>query len=241
MKQRYIKTGGVRLWTVEQGSGMPILMINGGPGLSDYLAPLARVLEGGGRVIRFEQRGCGRSSFVEPYNVQTCIADIEGIRRFLNIKKWILLGHSWGAALALAYVLKHQSNSTALIYLSGTGITLDWKEEFHRNQREKSEIQPDCSFPTNIRVNVDGNESWQNYITQPALQKKIARLSIPSLILHGVKDLRPSWPAKELAKLIRGSMFKEIPGAEHIIWETHAKVLKEILFCFLEDIIPKSD
>ena len=45
-----------------------------------------------------------------------------------------MLGHSWGATLALAYCLAYPSRVRALIYLSGTGIDASWKEEYHRNQ-----------------------------------------------------------------------------------------------------------
>ena len=53
---------GCRLWTAETGHGTPLIMCHGGPGLWDYLAPLAALLDDTFTVVRFDQRGCGRST-----------------------------------------------------------------------------------------------------------------------------------------------------------------------------------
>ncbi|MGI6561937.1 MAG: hypothetical protein ACOX3Q_05165 [Clostridia bacterium] len=45
-------------------------------------------------VIRFEQRGCGRSTIDYSCDVETCVSDLEYIRRFYGIDQWIVGGHS---------------------------------------------------------------------------------------------------------------------------------------------------
>src|SRR3954471_1569440 len=54
---------GVSIWTIAEGDGpLTVLVSNGGAGSPDYLAPLARLLLGPERrVVRWEQRGVGRS------------------------------------------------------------------------------------------------------------------------------------------------------------------------------------
>ncbi|WP_052710912.1 alpha/beta fold hydrolase [Pseudofrankia sp. DC12] len=52
---------GTRLWTEVSGGGPPVVLGHGGPGLWDYLAPVAALLDDVFTVIRFDQRGCGRS------------------------------------------------------------------------------------------------------------------------------------------------------------------------------------
>jgi proline iminopeptidase len=43
-----------------------------------------------------------------------------------------LLGHSWGATLALRYALDYPDRVSRLVYLSGTGLSTDrWRDEFH--------------------------------------------------------------------------------------------------------------
>ena len=59
--EAFIESDGVRLWTVSQGVGDPVVHCNGGPGLADYLEPVAAMIDDFCRVIRFDQRGSGRS------------------------------------------------------------------------------------------------------------------------------------------------------------------------------------
>jgi pimeloyl-ACP methyl ester carboxylesterase len=71
---------GVTIWTMQTGHGFPVMLCNGGPGCCDYLEPLAQMIDDEAIVIRFEQRGCGRSEATPPYDIATCLTDLENIR-----------------------------------------------------------------------------------------------------------------------------------------------------------------
>jgi proline iminopeptidase len=60
---------GVELWVERTGggSGVPLVLCHGGPGLWDYLDDVAGLLYDKTRVIRWDQRGCGRSQRRGPY------------------------------------------------------------------------------------------------------------------------------------------------------------------------------
>src|SRR5579862_7403824 len=118
---------GVRLWTIRQGAGIPVMLCNGGPGCCDYLEPVAETIADLVCVHRWEQRGCGRSDATGPYDQATCIADLEALRAHFGYERWIIGGHSWGANLSVAYACEHPERVLGLLYLSGTGITEDWK------------------------------------------------------------------------------------------------------------------
>jgi hypothetical protein len=45
MTATFVNSNGVRLWTISQGVGSPVLLCNGGPGCCDYLAPMAQMLQ----------------------------------------------------------------------------------------------------------------------------------------------------------------------------------------------------
>ena len=60
---------GCRLWTAETGHGASLIMCHGGPGLWDMFGTLAAALSGPLRVIRWDQRGCGRSERRGPYSL----------------------------------------------------------------------------------------------------------------------------------------------------------------------------
>jgi proline iminopeptidase len=129
----YVEVPGATLWTARQGSGPPIVLLHGGPGLWDYMGPVARMLDDIATVYRYDQRACGRSSGGPPYTVEAAVADLEALRVHWGLERWVVLGHSWGATLALAYCLAHPERVQALVYVSGVGIHTGWREEFHAN------------------------------------------------------------------------------------------------------------
>ncbi|MFC1947374.1 alpha/beta fold hydrolase [Chloroflexota bacterium] len=238
-REEYITSGDARIWTVTQGSGIPVLLCNGGPGSADYLGPVASMIDDLTCVIRFEQRGCGRSDHVLPYDLENCLFDLESIRKFYGIDKWIVGGHSWGANLALAYALEYQRNVLGLIYIAGNGIQHDreWTQDYHRNRTEKGETSPPEVQSGNHEVNRQGNDSWFKYIKSPDLLEKISELTIPSLFVHGTADIRPGWPAKQIANLMANAVYETI-NAEHYIWLFQPDELKHSLRKFLRDSEP---
>jgi proline iminopeptidase len=119
-----------RLWTAVTGHGKPLVMCHGGPGLWDMSGSLAAALAPRLRVIRWDQRGCGRSERRGPYSVARCAADLEAV---IGSRTGVaLFGHSWGATLALRYALDHPDRVSALVYACGTGLGWAWREPFDR-------------------------------------------------------------------------------------------------------------
>ena len=84
------------------GSGPPVLLLHGGPGLGfDYLRDLAEELAHENDVAWYQQRGLAPSAVEGPYTVA---ADVEDARRVLDALGWqraYVVGHSWGGHLAL--------------------------------------------------------------------------------------------------------------------------------------------
>ena len=84
------------------GSGPPVLLLHGGPGLGfDYLRDLADELAQENDVAWYQQRGQDPSAAEGPYTVD---ADVGDARRVLDALGWqraYVVGHSWGGHLAL--------------------------------------------------------------------------------------------------------------------------------------------
>ncbi|HEX6725473.1 MAG TPA: alpha/beta hydrolase [Gaiella sp.] len=84
------------------GSGPPVLLLHGGPGLGfDYLRDLADELAEENDVAWYQQRGLEPSAGEGPYSVA---ADVDDARRVLDALGWqtaYVVGHSWGGHLAL--------------------------------------------------------------------------------------------------------------------------------------------
>jgi proline iminopeptidase len=103
--------------------GKPVLVVHGGPG-SGATAYWRRFFNPNRyRIILFDQRGCGRSiphagDTIEALNENTTahlISDIEKIRVFFHIDKWMLFAGSWGTTLALAYAVSFPNHITELV------------------------------------------------------------------------------------------------------------------------------
>lgn len=117
---------GYRVVTYSFGSGSSgsngetLLLLNGGPGLPcDYLREAHSCLtDDGFRVVTFDQLGTGKSDRPgdeKLWNITRYVAEVETIRRKLDLGKVHLLGHSWGGWLAIEYALTHPEALRTLI------------------------------------------------------------------------------------------------------------------------------
>lgn len=108
------------------------MALHGGPGSSftarhRQLFDLQRL-----RVVLFDQRGCGRSlprGCIKTNTSAHLVADIELLRKHLGIERWLVVGGSWGAGLALAYAAAHPAACHAMVLRGvflGRASDLDW-------------------------------------------------------------------------------------------------------------------
>ncbi len=111
------------------GDGVPVLIINGGPGMnSDGFSGLAETLGKSYKAIIYDQRGTGKSELSEinsrSITMDLMVKDIEAIRKELNLKEWVILGHSFGGILASYYTSKHPTKVSGLILSSSGGLDM---------------------------------------------------------------------------------------------------------------------
>jgi len=117
------------------GSGTPVLIINGGPGLDSagFEAVAKTIAAQGYQSILFDQRGTGHSR-LNPVNADTIqltlmVQDIEQLRQQLRIDKWVVLGHSFGGMLGAAYAAKYPQHIEKLIFSSSGGLDLQFRDQ----------------------------------------------------------------------------------------------------------------
>ena len=111
-----------------------MVLCHGGPGGYDYLSSVADMVSDLCQVVRYDQRGSGRSQPIGPYDVSTFVDDLEGLRKHFNFERWIVGGHSWGAGLALAYAVRFPARTVAVLHIAGTGIDDRWHDEYRENR-----------------------------------------------------------------------------------------------------------
>ncbi|WP_417546624.1 prolyl aminopeptidase [Marinobacter sp.] len=108
------------LYIEESGNpdGMPVLFVHGGPGAGceDYHRRFFDAERF--RIILMDQRGAGRSTplaELEGNSTDKLIQDMEAIRMFLGIERWLLFGGSWGSTLSLVYAQTHTERVLGLV------------------------------------------------------------------------------------------------------------------------------
>ena len=128
-KDGFAQSDGVKIYYRTFGTGTPILIINGGPGLnSDGFVDLAKTLSAQNQTIIYDQRGTGKSVMqidASSITMELMIDDMENLRKQLKIERWIILGHSFGGMLASYYATIHPSRIISMILSSSGGIDLD--------------------------------------------------------------------------------------------------------------------
>lgn len=120
---RFVDVDEVRLHYVERGEGRPLVLFHGnGSMIQDFESSgLIDIAAENYRVIVFDRPGFGHS--LRPRNVvwtPEAQADLfmKALDR-LNVKQAIVLGHSWGASVAVALASRYPSFVEALVLASG--------------------------------------------------------------------------------------------------------------------------
>jgi proline-specific peptidase len=142
---RKIEVGDASLHVEEEGSGIPLVLINGGPGgTHHYFHPWFSRAKDYARVIYYDQRGTGLSDFVpgeNGYSVEQAVADLDAIRQALGVDKWVLLGYSYGGFLAQYYATIHPENVVGLVLLgSVAGLWVETGDSRQMDYLSEAEI-----------------------------------------------------------------------------------------------------
>lgn len=232
MTEQLIDLNGARLHLAQSGAGRPVLLLPGGAGTSDYLEPVAHQLHDDATVYRLEPRGCGESTRDGRYDLATTLADLEALRTYLGIDRWVVGGHSHGAFYALAYALTHPDRTEGILYLAGVGLQSDrsWSAAYDAGLAAGLDREvPEGMYSFNQEPNTVANAEFKAYVRQPSLWRDISQLDRPLRAVSGEADIRPIWPVEQLVATLPDAQLEVIPGAPHDFWYTHPAELGEIL------------
>jgi proline iminopeptidase len=118
-----VQAGDTRLFVLERGDGpIPLFVLHGGPGcdhtmFGDHLDGLAAVC----RLLFVDLRAQGRSdpSPPETWTLKEMAADVERLARTLELEDYAVLGHSFGAFVALQHAVDFAGRPVASIVSAG--------------------------------------------------------------------------------------------------------------------------
>ena len=119
---RHVSIGDTRLHIVERGTGYPLFVVHGGPGLDhhmfgDYLDPLTDQY----RLILVDLRANGLSDMcsTETWTLQQMAKDLVLLAEAMGLQEYAVLGHSYGAFVVLQNAVDYPGHASQTIVSSG--------------------------------------------------------------------------------------------------------------------------
>jgi pimeloyl-ACP methyl ester carboxylesterase len=134
MEPRPLEVNGIRLSVREwPGAERPLLLLHGLASSShiwDLAAP--RLRRAGHRVVAYDQRGHGLSSKPSSgYGFDHVAEDAAGVVRALRLDRPVVVGHSWGANVALELAVRRPRSVAGVVLVDGgflnLGERMDWR------------------------------------------------------------------------------------------------------------------
>jgi pimeloyl-ACP methyl ester carboxylesterase len=124
---KFVTVDEARLHFVIKGAGRPIVLIHGNPGSCQDWARLYGPLSSRYCGFAFDRPGHGHSDRPNhrPITVDVQAQMLHTALEALNVEQPILVGHSWGGALALAYALEFQDDVAGLVLLAPAAYESD--------------------------------------------------------------------------------------------------------------------
>ena len=131
----FVSVGGNKIHCRDWGGqGQPVVLIHGLASNCRIWDLVAPILSGRFRVVALDQRGHGQSFKPDRgYDFPTVVTDLEGFLESLGIDRPIMVGHSWGADVALEYAVLNSDETRGLCFVDGGTIDIsgrgDWTLE----------------------------------------------------------------------------------------------------------------
>ena len=120
---RFVEVDGVRVHYIERGQGQPLVVLHGNGSMAEEFisSKFVELATQSFRVIAFDRPGYGYTDRPRS-RVWTPIAQADLLTQALTrigIDRCVILGHSWGASVAVAIALRHPEAVRGLILESG--------------------------------------------------------------------------------------------------------------------------
>jgi proline iminopeptidase len=134
----HVKRGDVSLFYETEGNGDPVILLAGGPGVTPYsVKPVEDYVSINHMAVLVHQRGTGKTPLPAldkaHLSLSVFIDDIDAVRQDLHADKVVLIGHSWGGMLAMAYAGAHPDRVSHLVLMDSGGANLSFTGVFQDN------------------------------------------------------------------------------------------------------------
>jgi pimeloyl-ACP methyl ester carboxylesterase len=195
------------------------------------------------------------------YNYDILADDLAAVLDEFDLKDAVLVGHSMGSGEIVRFLARHGTArvsrlvliSSALPFILETSDNPDGIAAAAFEQRRqqwtqdmpgflagnaRSFVTAEISAETTAWIAAMGAQAslkalvdLNHAITETDLRKEVARITLPTLIIHGEQDKSAplALTGRRLAAMIAGSQLKVYEGAPHGLLVTHQNLLNEDL------------
>lgn len=118
-----VEVGRIAVW--RSGYGRHALLLHGGPGLSNYLGSLVDELGGSCDCLTYQQPAVSPTEVEGPLTIEAHVRYAAAVMDSVMWDSALIVGHSWGALLALHLAAALPERVDGLVYLDGPGVTGD--------------------------------------------------------------------------------------------------------------------
>ncbi len=190
-KPKSFKINGYNINVETMGKGNPVVFIAGGPGNShDYLQGNFGHYHKDMQVVFFDGLGRGLSEDAKnakEYSVDGDVETLESIRKALKLKKWSLVGHSYGTVVAQAYALKYPNSIDKIVLINGFHSGLMWQEA----NCDTYNFYSKTHFPEKWRL-VDSLRQEGYVSSDPEFKKVYGSFPTKYIYYHNTKFSQPT-------------------------------------------------
>jgi len=153
---------GTKLYYEIIGKGTPLFVLHGSSGSHRYFLPYMEALSDEYQLFFYDQRGTGLSDGhldLAAISIDQFVEDLEALRVAFGFEKISLMGHSWGAIIALAYALKYQAHLDHLILVDSIPVNDKFLIEFSKTMQQRFQ-----------QLSPDAQHEWTTTCTRPSAE-----------------------------------------------------------------------
>ena len=256
MQEKIINTSGIQTNYKIAGEGFPLLILHGwGRGIESFTEVQENLAQKGWQVIAVDLPGFGKTE--EPKEVWGVNEYTNFVLEFaekLRLKKWVLLGHSFGGQIAVNLVAKHPEKVEKLILVAPAAIRKEpGKREhiiriFAKGANFFLALIPSNSLQSKVRTLFAMIIGRKDYLQARGVMRDVMRkviredvsflfsqITSPTLLIWGDKDRAvPVENARIMKAQISHASLKIFKDVGHRINRDAPKKLSETILAFLE-------
>ena len=242
----YAAIRGARIWYAQWGPqrhGVPVLLVHGGFGNSNYFGNLVPVLlEKGYRVIAMDSRGHGRSTRTDgPQTYEQMAADVVALLDSLDIPRVNLVGWSDGGIIGLEIALAHPNRLAGLFAFGANSVISGEIDDGDKNpvfaayiartRAEHRKLSPRPQQLAGFEAAMDAMWGSEPNITAEQLRS----IAVPTTIADGEHDevIKPEH-TRYLAESIPGARLVILPNVSHFAMLQNPSLFDAAVVAFLE-------